>query len=70
MEKNFDFLPDSFVENDMDGEIGAIRRPVTTANSYTLPYDPSEMNWRGTDKSRYTRNGGSNQKYLNQVSPI
>jgi cystathionine beta-lyase/cystathionine gamma-synthase len=49
-----------------DGETGAIRRPVTMANSYALPYDPSEMNWSGADKSLYTRNGGSNQKYLEE----
>ncbi|MDR2447172.1 MAG: aminotransferase class I/II-fold pyridoxal phosphate-dependent enzyme [Treponema sp.] len=52
--------------NDVDGETGAIRRPITMANSYALPYDPSEMNWSGADKSLYTRNGGSNQKYLEE----
>ncbi|MDR0556911.1 MAG: aminotransferase class I/II-fold pyridoxal phosphate-dependent enzyme [Treponema sp.] len=52
--------------NDVDGETGAIRRPITMANSYALPYDPSEMNWSGADTSLYTRNGGSNQKYLEE----
>lgn len=26
--------------NDIDGETGAIKRPITMANSYELPYDP------------------------------
>lgn len=34
------------------------------ANSYKLPYDPSVLNWSGVDDNIYTRNGGSNQKYL------
>ena len=52
--------------NEVDGETGAIRRPITMANSYALPYDPSEMNWSGATKNLYTRNGGSNQKYLEE----
>lgn len=52
--------------NDVDGETGAIRRPITMANSYALPYDTSEMNWSSADKNLYTRNGGSNQKYLEE----
>ena len=52
--------------NDTDGETGAIKRPITMANSYELPYDPSDLNWSSTDKSLYTRNGGSNQKYLQE----
>jgi methionine-gamma-lyase len=36
------------------------------ANSYELPYDPSELNWSGSDKNLYTRNGGSNQRYLEE----
>jgi methionine-gamma-lyase len=36
--------------NDVDGETGAIRRPITMANSYALPYDPSEMNRSGAQK--------------------
>ena len=52
--------------NDTDAETGAIRRPITMANSYALPYDASEMNWSGADRSLYTRNGGANQKYLEE----
>ncbi|MDR1636958.1 MAG: aminotransferase class I/II-fold pyridoxal phosphate-dependent enzyme [Treponema sp.] len=52
--------------NDVDGETGAIRRPITMANSYALPYDPSDLNWSGAGKSLYTRNGGNNQKYLEE----
>lgn len=52
--------------NDIDGETGAIKRPITMANSYELPYDPSDLNWSSADKSLYTRNGGSNQKYLQE----
>ena len=36
------------------------------ANSYALPYDPSSLNWSSAEKSLYTRNGGSNQKYLQE----
>lgn len=32
--------------NDVDSETGAIKRPITMANSYELPYDPSDLNWR------------------------
>lgn len=36
-------------------------------NSYELPYDPSDINWSSADgASIYTRNGGSNQKYLQE----
>ena len=52
--------------NDTDGETGAIKRPITMANSYELPYDPSDLNWSSADKSLYTRNGGSNQEYLQE----
>lgn len=52
--------------NDVDKETGAIRRPITMANSYALPYDPSDLNWSSTDKNLYTRNGGSNQQYLQE----
>lgn len=50
--------------NDVDSETGAIKRPITMANSYELPYDPSDLNWSSADKNLYTRNGGSNQQYL------
>lgn len=52
--------------NDVDGETGAIKRPITMANSYELPYDPTDLNWSSADKSLYTRNGGTNQKYLQE----
>lgn len=53
--------------NKPDAETGAIERPITMANSYTLPYDPSQVNWSSADdKPLYTRNGGANQMYLQQ----
>jgi methionine-gamma-lyase len=52
--------------NDIDGGTGAIRRPIVMANSYELPYDPSDINWSASDKNIYTRNGGANQKYLEE----
>lgn len=52
--------------NDTDKETGAIKRPITMANSYELPYDPTDMNWSSAGGNLYTRNGGSNQKYLQQ----
>jgi methionine-gamma-lyase len=54
------------VGNDIDNETGAIRRPITMANSYQLPYDPTELNWSSADGMLYTRNGGCNQLYLQQ----
>jgi methionine-gamma-lyase len=50
--------------NEVDRETGAIRRPITMANSYELPYDPSDINWSSTGGNLYTRNGGVNQQYL------
>ncbi|OCN02089.1 cystathionine gamma-lyase [Clostridium sp. W14A] len=52
--------------NDVDGENGAIKRPITMANSYELPYDPTDMNWSSAGGNLYTRNGGTNQKYLQE----
>ena len=52
--------------NDVDDETGAIKRPITLANSYELPYDPSDLNWSSAGKNLYTRNGGSNQQYLQE----
>lgn len=52
--------------NEVDRETGAIRRPITMANSYALPYDPTDMNWSSADGNLYTRNGGANQKYLQE----
>jgi methionine-gamma-lyase len=50
--------------NEADLETGAIRRPITMANSYELPYDPTNINWSSTSGNLYTRNGGVNQAYL------
>lgn len=52
--------------NAVDKETGAIERPITMANSYALPYDPSDMNWSAAEGAIYTRNGGANQKYLQE----
>ena len=52
--------------NDVDAESGAIRRPITMANSYALPYDPTDMNWSSASGNLYTRNGGANQRYLQE----
>jgi len=52
--------------NDVDKDSGAIKRPITMANSYELPYDPTDINWSSSDRSLYTRNGGTNQKYLEE----
>lgn len=54
------------IGNAIDGETGAIKRPITMANSYALPYDPSELNWSTAGQNLYTRNGGSNQQYLQE----
>ena len=52
--------------NDVDKDSGAIKRPITMGNSYALPYDPTDMNWSSAAGSLYTRNGGTNQKYLQE----
>ena len=53
--------------NDVDRETGVIRRPIIMGNSYKLPYDPTDMNWSSAgDQPLYTRNGGANQKYLQE----
>ena len=52
--------------NDIDQDSGAIKRPITMANSYALPYDPTDMNWSNAAGNLYTRNGGTNQKYLQE----
>ena len=52
--------------NDVDRDSGAIKRPITMANSYALPYDPTDMNWSSAGGNLYTRNGGTNQKYLQE----
>lgn len=52
--------------NEVDKDSGAIKRPITMANSYALPYDPTDMNWSSAGGNLYTRNGGTNQKYLQE----
>lgn len=52
--------------NAVDKETKAIKRPITMGNSYELPYDPTDINWSSADTILYTRNGGSNQKYLQE----
>jgi methionine-gamma-lyase len=52
--------------NAVDAGSGAIRRPLVMANSYALPDDPSELSWSGTGTPLYTRNGGANQKWLEE----
>lgn len=52
--------------NDIDKDSGAIKRPITMGNSYALPYDPSDMNWSSAGGNLYTRNGGTNQRYLQE----
>ncbi|MBP2667514.1 MAG: megL, partial [Firmicutes bacterium] len=52
--------------NDIDKETGAIRRPLTMANSYRLPEDASTMNWSDPNQLVYTRNTSANQIYLQE----
>lgn len=52
--------------NAIDSETGAIQHPITMANSYVLPYDPTDVNWSSASGNIYTRNGGANQKYLQE----
>lgn len=53
--------------NDTDSETGAIKRPIVMANSYELPYDPSDLNWSNAGGNfLYSRNGGANQQYLQE----
>ena len=54
------------VGNGIDEDSKAIKRPLTMANSYELPYDPSSINWSDAGSNLYTRNGGTNQRYLQE----
>jgi cystathionine gamma-synthase/methionine-gamma-lyase len=54
------------VGNDIDKETGAIRRPLTMANSYRLPEDASTLNWSDPNNLVYTRNTSANQTYLQE----
>src|SRR5699024_6921491 len=49
------------VGNEPDEGTGAVRTPLVLANSYSLPYDPSQMSWSNTEVPFYTRNSGVNQ---------
>jgi methionine-gamma-lyase len=65
--KEFGFLTRAVhTGNDVDKDTGAIKRPITMANSYELPYDSTDLNWSSAGKSLYTRNGGANQQYLQE----
>ncbi len=52
--------------NDIDQDSGAIKRPITMANSYALPYAPMDMNRSSAAGNLDTRNSGANQKYLQE----
>ena len=54
------------VGNEIGKDSGAIKRPITMGNSYALPYDPTDVNWSSASGNLYTRNGGTNQKYLQE----
>ncbi|MCL1632496.1 aminotransferase class I/II-fold pyridoxal phosphate-dependent enzyme [Sporolactobacillus sp. CPB3-1] len=54
------------VGNDIDKETGAIRRPITMANSYRLPDDASTLNWSDPNNIIYTRTTSANQLYLQE----
>jgi len=52
--------------NAPDAETGAVRRPITMANSYVLPENTARMNWSSATDMTYTRTTGANQHYLQQ----
>ncbi len=52
--------------NGVDKDSRAIKRPINMANSYELPYDPASLNWSNAGPNLYTRNGGTNQKFLQE----
>ena len=58
--------------NGVDRDSGAIKRPITMANSYALPYDPMDMNGSSAGANLYTRNGGTRLQALSRItsSPI
>jgi len=47
--------------NAFDARTGAIKTPLTLANSYEFPYDPTSLSWEETDQLLYTRASGANQ---------
>ena len=44
-----------------DPTTGAIKTPLTLANSYEFPYDPTSIDWSVNDQLLYTRVSGTNQ---------
>jgi len=50
--------------NSIDPRTGAIKTPLTLANSYAFPYDPLEIDWTVPDQLLYTRTSGANQLAL------
>lgn len=50
--------------NAIDPATGAIKTPLTLANSYELPYDPTAVDWTINDQLLYTRTSGANQLSL------
>lgn len=52
--------------NVIDPGTGAVRSPLVLANSYALPEDPSTISWSSSEHTIYTRNGGFNQRLLQE----
>lgn len=52
--------------NAIDPGSGAIRTPLVMANSYSLPDDPTGIDWSDTNGLFYTRNTGLNQLRLEE----
>jgi methionine-gamma-lyase len=53
----------------IDKDSRAVRRPITLANSFAFPEDPealASLGWSSVGINIYTRNGGVNQKYLEE----
>lgn len=56
-----DFSAAVHAGNSFDPRTGAIKTPITLANSYEYPYDPTVLDWETTDQLLYTRASGANQ---------
>lgn len=66
-QNQYDFITKCIhIGNDIDKETGAIRRPLTMANSYRLPEDASSLNWSDPNNLIYTRTTSANQIYLQE----
>ena len=50
--------------NAPDAATGAIKTPLTLANSYEFPADPTAIDWSVNDQLLYTRTSGANQLSL------